>query len=541
MERVTSANAGGTDLLAAPFTIMDFELPSARKNADGIADELAGSAEYERHFDDAPWSIQVKIEPVTDTSVSALCSAFRAGNMLAWDGGTSTITSAEVTADEDHGTMRLLTFGGTRRPAWRDAPYPFTLTIPGGVGMAALPTVPGTIAASMDIIVTSATTATMSALGIKHAPLSGYYPFDSPGAWSANVPLSAVPATIWQDGPRDVASNRGLHYGIAHVQHNSTILGAVKWRLASTLLTASGQDRPVASGVKSVNGTVGAEETICIGKVSIPAAPTPAGQTANSSAYTANAVGINQTIHNATLPNGWNAWAMTCSRDRLHAITIRSAKDNFDGIIRVYRLNAAGTMLTECLLDRNFGDGTEHDWTFVVDAPTTPTEQVVVATYGLIRYRNVETTAVVWFSALSAPPVYGVTVTPSGFVGDPYLYTTEQSAIVLTAKTPVTATSTQACNAAFEWLTRIPADSGAAIVSGSLVGGQFAAGYGWAYDASTRAFYPSSGSGITGTAITPLVEGELSPLPGENTLVVHCNGGTVTINGIITPQRITRG
>jgi len=560
MERVSLANAGGLDLLAAPLTIMDFDLPSARKNADGLADELAGKPEYERHYDDAPWSIQVKVEPVTDASISALCSAFRAGNMLSWNGISTRLVSGEVTADEDHGTMRLITFGGTRRPAWRDAPVPFTATVANGSGTVAVPTVGGTLAASMDVRVTSAGPATMLALGIKHAPTAAYDPFDTNGVYEPAVAMTAAPKTLWAGQPIDASANRGQHLGVMLVRHTASVLGAVKYRMQSTIIGgATWQDKPTASTVVSPN-TVAVEETLCIGKVSVPAAPLPYGF--SSVVYGDEAIGV-------TGPDATNGSMVAIGRAIGQTYTNPGGQHNTGFGFLARNDNAYPHTLVASIWPANNGvtpdAGRLSPWvsvtvvippmfngslraTWAVDLPLPGPVGIVVEELDCAN-------STVLIQLGPTPPTWpggaGFTFeAATGWVAgyeeqngntmpfDLCFTSFYQPIIDFSSETPVTVMCSQAGKSVeFNHLTRIPADIGAAIVPRA-----YAYDGGWYYSSETRAFYPSSRLvRVTGTAITPLVEGELVLPPGENTLVIHGDEGAVTVDLWITEQRITRG
>jgi hypothetical protein len=252
-----------------------WSFPDATPNAFGTSAQLSGAGRYESHYNDAPWQFVQVFSAADRAQLDAFMAALVPGADITLEEDTGSASSRIVSVDSTLVNTTGFTsvmVSGTRRPAWRGESQTFSLSAAfGGGAQVTLPTIGGTLGASMDIAVMHTTSGTFSALGIKHAPISGYDPVDSSGSWTANVALSATPATIHAGNDIDVAANRGKSVLVANLKHTATVASTLKWRAKSTILTAASQGRPTSSAVANTS------ELINLGEVTIPAAPLPDG------------------------------------------------------------------------------------------------------------------------------------------------------------------------------------------------------------------------------------------------------------------------
>lgn len=548
MQRVIAASSGGVDLLTAPRTIMDFDLPPARLNDFGRAAQLAGANPYEGHYDDAAFTIQVKVEPCTRADVETLVAGFRPGAGLSWTdttgSGTSYVRTAEVAADEDHGTFRLVTMSGTRSAAWETATQTFSGTVTGGWGTYDLPSVGGELAAKMSLTLTCASAWTLAACGLKADPATGYDPTDA--AITAQALTQNADTAIGTAATFDVAANRGQHMVVAKSTHTATA-SALKYQVGSDILTNTVWEPRVAAAASPM--------TAALGMVKVPSYDLPPNTA--GAAYKA-ATGISQTTTGAVVTTPLN------SGNRLVYQTFTLSARRRVASVSVKVTNAAATDKQVSITIRSLSGGGTPNTTGVGGFPggavmAPPGTSVVTAIFptdivrdaGEYSFVASAPSDVTFWRDAAAPYAGGVGghMTSAGVftAGDGtdatidwYFTVALQEELTFNAATPVRARCTETGKTAtVDALARIPADDGWFVVTGS-----FGAGTGVYVDPGLQTIYPVGSAGVTGIALTATTTMPVLPQPIPNVanrLVIAGGTGNVTVSGTITERRINRG
>lgn len=536
---------GSLDLCLAPRQVITAEFPDATKNALGLSAQLTGAtAEYEDHYNNAPWSITLNIKGMNRALVDETLAAFKGTPFIVLgetSGTAKTVMVSRDTTSPDYDNEQLM-ITGQRSPSWLEEDVVLDpITVTGGRAVVSLPTVGGTIGARMSLTALSTSACTVLGIGIKPAPQAAYDPLDGSATLGTAVPLSTTPATLHAGTDIDVGANYGEHFGIAKLAHTSAVAGAVKYRLGSTLLTASAPDKYTASGVTN------ATETLCIGRVSIPAATLPTvqgtiygsetGSPSNTGAigsYVSAKFNAQSFGHAAGIHTGVTFWVRNITAlpwtftAQLWPATGTSPNERPD-------YNSSMLIFANAEVPASYIGPVRFNWS--VDLPAGRYSAIIYNTYdqnfdigaaGALADSN----ASLCNTAITDP--FTITATT-----DLYFISHLRPVLAFNAKTPITATCSEASKTAqFASLTRIPADFGAIVAQGS-----FGAGTGITYDAATRGVYPANSSGVTGTALDPLTSAcEFAPQPGANSLVVDNGGGSnVTLYITIANRRITRG
>jgi len=518
-----SLTVGAYDCNATGRYVESWDFPDARLNAFGASAQSAGASRYESHYDDASWQFtQVFTAGSTRADIDAFTAALTAGAMVALgeDTGTAStrLVSVDSTITSTTGFTRVLV-SGTRRPAWRDAPYPFSLAVAGGMGTAAAPKVGGSIAAELNIDVFSTGNTAMLALGIKHAPKAGYSPhIGTIDTWAGAVSLSATPATLFAGAALDVAAHRGSHIGVLLARHDSSS-GTVKYRLGSTFAGASAPcSYPVTS---NVIGTA-AGEMLTIGEVSIPAATLPFAS--DGVVYGAQVNDVRQDSVGNVLFTGQN---------------VQTFKPGITGLLTALQLHGTtlGNEMEAYVFrgDTHIGVYSTHTGQADTWIGLNSANPPVVTAGETLRLVPTVFWALTYYAGGSTYTAGELNANPAW---DLAFRTYIRPARQFTAATPVTATcSVAGKTAATCTLSLIPTDAGCIIAAGT-----FTDVAGWRYDAATRAVYPLDTLGVSGPALTSVVrEGEMALPVGDNTFVVRGYINDITLTGTITEQRITRG
>jgi hypothetical protein len=529
----------GVDLMSSPYKVMDgWEMPEARLNAFGRSAQLAGAYPYESHYDDAPWLLPVLVSYTTstlrDTYIDALTAAFTTPNAEILFGEKVAQKGFIIDADcagnvEIDSTSCLVTFSGTRKPAWETTSSSFSGTVTNGWGTLSLGTPGGEIAAKMSLTLTCAAASTLFAAGVKPAPTDDFDPIDDysgqsvagafGGEFSADASLSGTAAALGTAPTVKVAPNRGQSLAIARVRHTATAAASTRFQVGSAIGSSTRWQASTAATV--ANNT----EVAVLGSVRVPSYELPTG----TAEYGAAATDWNQTTHDSTASNGSWYYTFTVNGDRLHSFT----------------LYASGTIVADDLFifDGQGTDGTvlwstgprsltEGAATYVCDIPVTDGQSLTLGNVRGFRYKNTSANAGFFCDGEVA----------SVLTSDLYLVTTTQDKLSFDASTPVQATCSESSKyGAIDVLARVPLDWG-----GFAVKGSFGSGTGVTYSPDLHAFYPCDSNGAaSGVALSPTQAPtpELACVAGvANTLVVATGAvANVTVSGTITERRIHRG
>lgn len=549
---MTQAIQVGALALSGDYTILGDSFapnfPDAQLNDFGKSAQLAGAHKYEAHYSDPSWELSVLIGEPTRDLIDDLMSAFSPGAAILWTeptgSSTTYIRTVESLPIHNADGSVIITFSGTRSPAWETTTSTGSGTITAGSGTLSLGTPGGQLAAKMSLKLTCAAASKLIGCGVRPDPAASYDPVDDysgaadaaayGGAWSADASLSGTAAAVGTAPTISVSDNRGSHVVCARVKTNAVTPSATKFRARSGIGSAF-VDEPYVAATAATCG-------LMLGTLQVPSYVLPDGT--SGSRYAAQSTTFSQTAEDGT-STASEAYIVlpAATQERLHSIDIKPVAGSAN--LYVYRCSNATTIPPASAIAGPFpitGDGSVQ--TITMQADTTPGTYYALYFSGNLTWRTKTgnpSASITLYGSYTQAGDGTITLTGASTV-DPYIVVREQSLISFDATTPVQATCSESSKTGtIDHLVRLPADNG-----GFTAAGTFGSGTGVYYDGDTRIVYPADGTGVTGVSLMATVTPfgtELAPIPNvANTLVVFCDAvDNITASWTITERRINRG
>lgn len=550
---VTPPAGTGLDLDSDPYRLLGDafapKLPDARLNDFGRSAQMAGAPKFEAHYDEPPWEISVGVDSPDRASIDALTNAFAPGAVLTWGDetgvATTRITTVECAEHESWQGWTVLTFSGTRRPAWDTISYPFSGTVAWDDPVLVLPEVGGELCAKMSLLVIASSSVKTLSAAIKSAPASGYTVLDDYSGVAESPTIGGErTGTAHTSGPNffsfpqlaptiDSRDNSGSHHLLARVWSDAPA-GSISFRAGNAAGGVTRWEPPVRLPVS------GTWRVLPLASVDMPVVAFPALTMPSTGEPIVQHEGEAKAFPSASV------WQTVTFAEAALLTSISFKVTN----------PTASTATFSAQIQRASGDAPGEAWysfweqevlagqtAVLIWALNTPAP-IAMGTALAIRCTG-SAGVQFWRTADDVYPGgrggYGTETPGDGTDStiDLWFEVGRAALSFFDASNPVQFQASQSGSTRLDAVCRVPADHGGFVVTSDGMDGAV-------LDPDLRAVYPTDDTGavvggsLAGT-MTPLGT-ELAPAPGvENRLVVWGDAESYEVSGLITERRIHRG